>query len=255
MSVDLVSHNSPLTVRRFVGSDADFVRRFWTEGFLELSWDLTRTLGPVYAGPGSSTFRFPRPLLLAIGFCGVLGGVRAIANSKCPPKRFVSAFLLGFGGLALMQMVTTSRIRSMCDHECTKGDMFDIACSWQKQGVSDFFVAEIDGQVVGSIAVRLGGFEWYFNQHATNKTDEAIPSYASVWKVSTAHQVRGKGVAKALMNTAEAWAIQHAATKMMLITGSPGAKQFYNRVGYSLKTPPWSMHGTEVTIWEKKLQE
>lgn len=56
-----------------------------------------------------------------------------------------------------------------------------------------------------------------------------------VWKVSTAKQARGKGVAALLMEAAERWAADVAGAKrMVLVTASPGAKTFYRKIGCAL---------------------
>lgn len=56
--------------------------------------------------------------------------------------------------------------------------------------------------------------------------------FAQVWKVSTAKQARGKGVARVLMEAAERWAADTAGAKrMVLVTASPGAKLFYRTIG------------------------
>ena len=241
----------PVTVRLFRPADAHAVRIFWAAGFLELPLEMTQTLGPVLpSGPGGPVFRAPRPLLFAAASVGAVRCALSLTTGERPGRGALLALLLGAGGLAALQASTALVIRQMVDEECAAGDMADIAASWQCVG-RQFFVAEVNGLVVGSVAVRLGGvLDTPSPQSDAPAGSEVL---ASVWKVSTNKAHRGLGVAYELMAAAEQWASDAGASKMVLVTGSRGAKLFYARIGYELTSPPGSRRGTEISYWAKPL--
>jgi GNAT superfamily N-acetyltransferase len=197
----------------------------------------------------------PRPALAALA---ALGGARAaLALARAEPRATLTAAaalaLSGLAGLAALHALTHLLIGRMCDEECTSGNMADIPSHWQVPGCSAFFVAEDahSGDVIASVAVRRGGL-----RDEAGGTGGALsePEVCSVWKVSTRKDARGCGAARAVMAAAEAWARDVAnAQRMVLVTGSPGAKRFYARTGYALTGG--ALRGTEASFWCKALQK
>jgi hypothetical protein len=59
---------------------------------------------------------------------------------------------------------------------------------------------------------------------------------ASVWRLTTVPAARGRGVGRALMAAAEAWAAAEGAHHVSLITGNAESKAFYRRIGYAPET-------------------
>jgi GNAT superfamily N-acetyltransferase len=188
-----------------------------------------------------------------------LGGARAVlALARSEPRATLTAAaalaLSGLAGLAALHALTHVLIGRMCDEECTSGNMGDISAHWQVPGCSAFFVAENaqSGDVIASVAVRRGGLR---DEAGGTSASCALsePEVCSVWKVSTRKDARGGGAARAVMAAAEAWAADVAkAERMVLVTGSPGAKRFYARAGYALTGG--ALRGTEASFWSKALQ-
>jgi len=240
-----------IRVRPYEAKDGPSVRAFWSRGFQELTWDLTRTLGPV-GGPGGST-RMPRPALALLAAAGGARLALTLARREAPGKA-AAALAIGIGGLAALHWVTHNAITQNCAEACSVGDMSDIAAHWQVEGDSAFFVAELisDGTVVGSVAVRRGGLADHDAPPGSPLTE---PRSCSVWKVSTAPQARGLGVARLLMAEAENWAAggprRARAHRVVLMTASPGAKMFYAKLGYELQEG--SALGTQFSVWSKPL--
>ncbi len=187
-----------------------------------------------------------------------LGGARgALALARREPaatlRTAAAAMAAGVCGLAALHAATHFAIARMCDAACATGDMADVAAHWQLPGVAAFFVAEdvATGAVVGSVAVRRGGLE--DAERARSDAPLLQPDACSVWKVSTLASARGTGVARALMRAAEAWACDAGAKRIVLMTGSSGAKRFYQRAKYTLTDG--SLRGTEPSVWSKTLRE
>jgi GNAT superfamily N-acetyltransferase len=247
-------------VRRFEPVDAAEVQRIWTNGFLDMANDLTRTLGAV--GSPDHSVAFPRPLLAAGAAAGTLRALVALFRSERSTRARVLLPGLGLAiasvaGLAFLHVVTKRAIRELCEHEIREGDMADIPSSWQRDGESQFFVAVEGPKLLGCIAVRRGGWRSQFSKagsapaSATEEERDASGQECSVWKVSTATEARGRGVAKSLMLAAEDWARAHGGKRMVLCTASPGAKRFYSRLGYTMDGG--SMSGAAFSSWVKTL--
>ena len=216
---------------------------------MEMAWDMTRTLGPV--GPPQSSSKVLRPALAALAAAGGARLALSLARREAPGRVTVAALGLGLGGIAALHVATRALIAAMCDEACTTGDMSDIATHWQVAGESAFFVAELDGTVVGSVAVRRGGLDEDESAPPGSRPLKH-PECCSVWKVSTSAAARGAGVARLLMAEAERWAISEAhAERMVLMTASPGAKLFYAKLGYALQDG--STRGTQFSVWTKPL--
>ena len=216
---------------------------------MEMAWDMTRTLGPV--GPPQSSSKVLRPALAALAAAGGARLALSLARREAPGRVTVAALGLGLGGIAALHVATRALIAAMCDEACTTGDMSDIATHWQVAGESAFFVAELDGTVVGSVAVRRGGLDEDESAPPGSRPLKQ-PECCSVWKVSTSAAARGAGVARLLMAEAERWAIEQARAELMvLMTASPGAKLFYAKLGYALQDG--STRGTQFSVWSKPL--
>ena len=237
-------------VRAYEPRDGPAVRAFWRAGFMEMAWDMTRTLGPV--GPPQSSSKVLRPALAAVAAVGGARLALSLARREAPGRATLAALGLGLGGIAALHVATRALINAMCDEATTTGDMGDISAHWQVAGESAFFVAELaDGTVVGSVAVRRGGLQE--DESALPGTRPLKePRSCSVWKVSTSAAARGAGVARLLMAEAERWASAEArAERMVLMTASPGAKVFYAKLGYALQNG--STRGTQFSVWTKPL--
>lgn len=89
-----------------------------------------------------------------------------------------------------------------------------------------FFVAEIDGAIAGFIHVRRV-LDYYTQREITHVSDIVVAPLAE-----------GRGVGRALMGAAEAWAKQqgHALIQLYVLPENTPARTLYERSGY---TPEW----------------
>jgi GNAT superfamily N-acetyltransferase len=94
---------------------------------------------------------------------------------------------------------------------------------------SPYMVAELDGRVVGCVCVRM---KHTCYREASKGVEEPVGE-ASVWRLSVDASVRKHGVGRALMVAAEAFAVEHSAKYMSLITGNEHSRKFYQRLGYT----------------------
>lgn len=161
----------------------------------------------------------------------------------------LAAAAAGFGVLSAMHVVLLRIIDGICRQAIFAGDMRDLVSQWVHPPRSVFLVAEIEGAVVGSVAVKKGGIS-----DASKGKDEELeqPGVCTVWKVSSRQDVRKRGVGRALMEKAEKWAREVAgASSVELMTGSIKAKAFYGRIGYRLfRGSTW---GALISFWRKDL--
>lgn len=127
--------------------------------------------------------------------------------------------------------------------------MSDIPLHWLQPGDACFWVAEDaeTGAVLGTAATRRGG---PLDQH-TPLAELKDRATFSVYKVSTAREARGRGVARQLMLAVEAFAAANGGARVTLITGAVGAKAFYARCGYQLTAG--GARGTSISEWTKEL--
>jgi GNAT superfamily N-acetyltransferase len=92
-----------------------------------------------------------------------------------------------------------------------------------------YLVAELDGRVVGCVCVRMK----HTCYREASKGVEEPAGEASVWRLSVHTSARKHGVGRALMAAAEAFAVEHRAKYMSLITGNEQSRKFYQRLGYT----------------------
>jgi GNAT superfamily N-acetyltransferase len=113
-----------------------------------------------------------------------------------------------------------------------KFTMKDIVKVWMKPSFSHFYVAEVDGQIVGCIAIKL--------QHTLHsERGSGVPTVeeeASVWRLTVAPEGRKLGIGRKLMEYGEQWAKQQGAKYISLITGNPESQKFYTRLNYQPET-------------------
>jgi GNAT superfamily N-acetyltransferase len=85
------------------------------------------------------------------------------------------------------------------------------------------FVAEHEGAVVGTVGVRIGSYY------------ERSGMYGQLLVLSVSEGIRGRGVGRALVDTAEEWARERGASAMVVHSGQQReeAHAFYEGVGYS----------------------
>ena len=95
-----------------------------------------------------------------------------------------------------------------------------------------YMVAELDNNVVGCVCVRMK----HTCYREASKGVEEPAGEASVWRLSVEPSVRKHGVGRALMEAAEAYAVEHHAKHMSLITGNEQSRKFYQRLGYTDET-------------------
>ena len=181
----MASSSRGTVVRPFEARDAAAVHRIWTDGFLEMSGDFTRSItGPAAAAVGVAALALSRSRLRGLA-------IAAAAAAAVP-------FLYRGGRRA---------IRRMCEEECATGNMSDIAATWHVPGFATFLV-EVDarsGDVLGCIAVRRGSVR---DVDAAPDAPLQAPDACSVWRVSVAVAARRRGVARSLMAAAERWAAE-----------------------------------------------
>jgi len=129
--------------------------------------------------------------------------------------------------------------------------MSDIPRSWLMPGDACFWVAEEaeTGAVLGTVAARRGG---PLDQHTPVAELQACDTF-SVFKLSTAREARGRGVARQLMQAVEEFAAASGGSRVTLVTGSFGAKLFYARCGYTLTAG--GARGTSISEWTKELSK
>lgn len=230
-----------VVVRTFEPSDALRVQEIWTDGFLELSEDMTRNLAPVLSE--NWIYNFPRPLCalgIVIGTSSALYG--ALKRNRAVTMWSFAVALGGFFGLFAIHRITTRFIREMCYEAVTVGDMSRISSELRQSEKKEFFVATLLMEdhsvvVVGCTAIAV---------------DESDPTVCVVSKVSCDRNYRGHGVARALMLEAERWAVAVNAKRIRLTTANSGAKAFYAKLGYELESG--SMYGASFSTWTKQLQ-
>jgi GNAT superfamily N-acetyltransferase len=103
---------------------------------------------------------------------------------------------------------------------------------WQKEGSSQFFVAEREGILLGCVAIKA-----VHTLHSERKPGvETLLNEASVWRLSVAKEARKCGVGKLLMQAAEQWAAQNGCKCVSLITGNSESKRFYERLNYNAES-------------------
>lgn len=230
-----------LNIRVVQEEDNEVVQVFWYSGFMELVWDLTSTLSPIYIG--KNAYSFPRPVVAATA---AAGGVYAVASDN--PVAGVAMIIGGMTFMSFFHIRTLIAIDGICRKDIFSGDMTDIRSTWIVDKKSVFYVAEMGpGRVVGSVAVKCGGVKDYSKKEGEELSE---PDSCSIWKLSTDSNVRRGGVAKRLMQQAEIWAREEAgAVRMRLVTGSIKAKGFYKRMGYQVYDG--SALGARISYWEK----
>lgn len=96
-----------------------------------------------------------------------------------------------------------------------------------RQFAGQLFVAEVDAQVVGFVSV-LGGFR------AEDPDDDPAP-FAYVDDLVILPQHRGRGLGRALLRRAEAYAAAcgRSSLRLRVKAGNGGARAFYARGGYT----------------------
>ena len=105
---------------------------------------------------------------------------------------------------------------------------------WMAPGFSHFWVAEMNGKVVGCVACRLQHTLTHPTReqmNASHRTDEA-----SVWRLAVDPTLRKAGVGRLLMAKAEGWAGEEGARHLTLLTGNKASALFYRRIGYAIET-------------------
>jgi len=199
-------------VRPYAPADYAPVVAIWQAGFRELAPYLHRDL--------TST-----PLLVATllasataGFLGSPAAAGAMLASALALRTPLGLWLAGRlldGGI---------------DRE-TRRDMTPAALetTWMTPGVSAFFVAELDGRVVGCVGV-LAKHTLY--KEATGGVASSGAGDASLWRLSVDSRLRRQGVGHALVAAAEAWGAAHGCTRVSLVCGNPRSKRAYHRLGY-----------------------
>lgn len=238
------SEKFEVVIRLVEAKDYEEVQIFWYAGFMELVWDLTATLAPVYLGETPFAYLHPRSIA---AIAAVSGGVHAVASEY--PLVGVVGMLCGMTLTAVLHVASLVSVDTMSRKDIYSGDMSNINKEWVVDGKRAFYIAEVGGgRVVGSVAVKRGGVKDYYKRD-DETTDE--PGIFSVWKLSTDSSERRGGVAMQLMKKAELWAMEHGASKIRLMTGSVKAKTFYKRIGYSLYDG--SRTGARLSFWEKAL--
>lgn len=203
-------------------------------------------------GPGRDTIDWPRPCAffwMCFGYwCWFVDPENYLG---C--KYFGAAFMcMGIGILVSLHLFMYWMISRMCIEATTTGDMANIKEHWQIPHYREFFVAVTpSGEVLGSVAVRKGGLDTDHDKNKNDTLDE--PNSCCVYKVTTKSSMRGQGIARALMEFAEGWAIMEGATEMQLITASVGAKTFYKSIGYT----NWygEPEGPTISKWLKLLRK
>lgn len=215
---------SSLVVRPFRASDHERAIALWQEGFAELGPDMLRRMrSPIYLGSAALLS------LVALG-----AGYRVASMTLMAGVAFVMSPLAD----AALPAALWRGILEQTRENMTPLDNF--ARHWLVPGKSAFFVAELDGTIVGCagvIAKHALFKEAKRLQHIRAADVEDGPSVeASVWRVGVDRNVRRVGIGKALMGAVEAWAVDAGCERVSLVTGNSASKRFYTAIGYESET-------------------
>jgi GNAT superfamily N-acetyltransferase len=98
--------------------------------------------------------------------------------------------------------------------------------AWNDDPSSVAFAAELDGEVLGLIAVHVCPFF------------ERTGSWGRIVALIVAEQARGRGVGGRLMTAAEAFAVSRGCVRMEVTSSDhrAAAHEFYERRGYEVQT-------------------
>jgi len=226
-----------ILIRDYRDSDNAVVTRIWMEGFHEMS-----------KGPNGSIKKM-QTSLWPIAVFGGLGALSYIARGPY----FLSIFLVGFGvslytpigsflySHAFWQAIKAQAKQSMAEstfHEKWMNNgggstsSSTSSTTWDKSR-THFFVAQLSDDPTGTPIGCVGIKSVHTLHHERDTKAQDMPFEASIWRLSVDDSMRGEGIGRLLMQSAEKWAKDVAGCKnMTLITGNEDSKVFYTRVGY-----------------------
>jgi ribosomal protein S18 acetylase RimI-like enzyme len=217
----MATQGTAVSIRAYRSEDYVDTVRIWELGFLEMGASLySETLRwPVLAVLGAATVGAYAASSLTAAYVGVALGLAWLS----PLGRVAVESALWRGILA----------------ESSKTMSRDMLQSKWTRPPHAFFIAELEGRVVGCVAVRCGEHTLYKERARSfdSVLGEFFARQASVWRLSVDSSVRRLGVGRMLMEKAEAHAARAGCTSISLITANPASRRFYERLGYSFDNP------------------
>ncbi|RYE82660.1 MAG: GNAT family N-acetyltransferase, partial [Methanosarcinales archaeon] len=220
MSTTLTTTDAVVKVRELQAADVPAVVPLWQCGYAEMAQDMYDSSPATWRGAA-----IPAALILALY---MLGLPRMCAVVTCLVTLF---YIPPFG----RTMLTAGMWIAI--YAETRRDMSpaSIHKHWQQEGMSQFFVAERDGVVVGCVAVR---HEHALARESVARGEDAqattarMRDEASVWRLSVHADARKYGIGRLLMASAEEWAVGAGCSNMTLICGNKASQRFYARIGF-----------------------
>lgn len=225
-----LSSSSAVCVRDYREEDTDAVYSMWRSGFYEMREDGFERISQsrfvhIFMGASSALilhYCLSLPLSFSIGFPFSL-----IASDVLGFHSFYRGLLRRLHGFIFWHVTGLVGRTDMKTADA-------LQAYWMKQNYSHFWVAEVDGTIVGCIGCRL--------QHAlihpsrSESTEASRTREASVWRLTVHPEYRKLGVGRILMSVAEHWAAVQGATAMTLLTANKASAAFYRRLGYLIET-------------------
>lgn len=187
-----------LQIRRYKDDDEEEVKEIFTMGMSEHV-------------PSSFVHLLKQPLMQMLCVCVFC---TLMATSKSVILPILAVTLLMAGGRQLVSYLFSSYIE-----ESMRRDLNQIQETYMSSPNSCFWVAEIDGHVVATVACL---------------PSERQPEYLELKRMSVRRSHRGQGIAKALCRTVADFARSRGAPAVILYTSivQTDAQHLYEHVGY-----------------------
>jgi ribosomal protein S18 acetylase RimI-like enzyme len=239
--------SSAVTVRDYRQEDTEVVYSMWRCGFYEMREDGFERLSQsriVHICLGASSalilhYCLSLPLSFSIGFTfslivtDILGFHSLYRELLRRLHGFIFWHVTGLVGRTDMKTADA------------------LQAHWMKQNYSHFWVAEVDGSIVGCIGCRLQHALIHPSRSESNEASRTRE--ASVWRLTVHPEYRKLGVGRILMSVAERWAAAQGATAMSLVTANKASAVFYRRLGYLIETKERCEHFTYLEgTWKPK---
>ena len=232
----LDNRNVTYIIRDYRDSDNILITKIWMEGFHEMC-----------QGPNGSIKKM-QTSFWPISIFGSLGTLVYIFQGPIT----ISTLFIAFGislytpigsymySAALWQAIKAQGKKSMAVSTfhsiwLNPGNNVIKTAEWDKTR-THFFVAQRSDDPLGIPVGCVGVKSIHTLHHEKDTLALDTPNEASIWRLSVDSNLRGSGIGRLLMSSAEKWAKEHGCKNMSLITGNEDSKIFYQKIGYKTET-------------------